>query len=68
MSKGEIKTVKTVSKDGKVELSKVYIGPSTIDLLIPRCEHSNRTWDKWGENSISIYGKLYSVVSDEIEF
>ena len=67
MSKGEIKTVKTVSKDGKVELSKVYIGPSTIGSPFPEYE-SNQTWDKWGENPFGADGKLYSVVPDETEF
>lgn len=68
MTRGVTKTVKTVSKDGKVELKKWYIGPSMASPF-PQYGYSNRvTWGGWpvAEDTISIYGELYSIVSDEI--
>ena len=73
MTKGKIKTLKIVSKDGKdsengkVEFQNWYIATLTIDSPFPEYD-SNRTWDKWGGNPFGADGKLYSVVSDEIEF
>ena len=73
MAKGKIKTLKIVSKDGKdsengsVEFQNWYIETPTIGSPFPEYE-SNRTWNKWGEDTFGADGKLYSVVSDEIEF
>ena len=73
MTKGKIKTLKIVSSDGKdsengkVEFQNWYIETPTIGSPFPEYE-SNRTWDKWGENTFGADGKQYSVVSDEIEF
>ena len=67
MAKGKIKTLKIVSRDGKVEFQNWYTETPTIGSLFPEYE-SNRTWDKWGEDTFGMDGKLYSVVSDEIEF
>ena len=73
MAKGKIKTLKIVSSDGKdsengkVEFQNWYIATPTIGSPFPEYE-SNRTWDKWGENTFGADGKQYSVVSDEIEF
>ena len=67
MAKGKIKTLKIVSKDGKVEFQNWYIETPTIGSPFPESE-SNQTWmGKW-ENPFGADGKLYSVVSDEIEF
>ena len=68
MSRSVIKTVKTVSKDGKVKLTKWYIGPSMASPF-PQYGHSNRvTWDGWpvAEDTFGMDGELYSIVSDEI--
>ena len=73
MTKDKIKTLKIVSKDGKdsengrVEFQNWYIATPTISSPFPEYE-SNRTWDKWSEDTFGMDGKLYSVVSDEIEF
>ena len=68
MTRSVIKTVKTVSKDGKVKLTKWYIGPSMASPF-PRYEYSNRvTWDKWGEDTFGMDSELYSIVPDEIGF
>ena len=76
MAKGKIETLKIVSKDGKdgkdsengkVEFQNWYIATPTIGSPFPEYE-SNRTWDTWGEDTYGADGKLYSVVSDEIEF
>ena len=67
MGRGKIKKLKIVSKDGKVEFQNWYTESPTIGSPFPE-DNSNRTWDKWGENSFGVDGKLYSVVSDEIEF
>ena len=67
MAKGKIKTLKIVSQDGKVEFQNWYIETPTIDSPFPEYE-SNRTWDKWGEDTFGMDGKLYSVVPDETEF
>lgn len=73
MAKGKIETLKIVSKDDKdsendkVEFQNWYIVTPTIGSPFPEYS-SNRTWDKWGGNSFGMDGKLYSVVSDEIEF
>ena len=66
MAKGKIKTLKIVSQDGKVEFQNWYIETPTIGSPFPEYE-SNQTWDKWGEDTISMYGELYSIVPDEIE-
>lgn len=66
MAKGKIKTLKIVSSDGKVEFQNWYIATPTIGSPFPE-DDSNRTWDKW-ENPFGMDSKLYSVVSDEIEF
>lgn len=73
MTKGKIKTLKIVSKDGKdsendkVEFQNWYIATPTIGSPFPEYD-SNRTWDKWGEDTFSMGGELYSVVSHETEF
>ena len=67
MAKGEIKTLKIVSRDGKVEFQNWYIETPTIGSPFPEYE-SNQTWDKWGGNPFGMDGKLYSVVPDETEF
>ena len=67
MGRGKIKKLKIVSKDGKVEFQNWYTESPTIGSPFPE-DNSNRTWDKWGENSFGVDGNLYSVVSDEIEF
>ena len=67
MAKGKIKTLKIVSKDGRVELQNWYVETPTIGSPFPEYE-SNRTWDKWGENDFGTDGKSYSVVDHEIEF
>lgn len=67
MAKGKIETLKIVSKEGKVEFQHWYIESPTIGSPFPE-DDSNRTWDKWGENDFGADGKLYSVVSPEIEF
>ena len=67
MARGKIKTLKIVSADGKVEFHNWYIATPTIGSPFPEYS-SNRTWDKWGENTFGADGKQYSVVSDEIEF
>ena len=67
MAKGKIKKLKIVSKDGRVEFQNWYIATPTIGSPFPEYE-SNQTWDKWGEDTISMYGELYSIVPDEIEF
>lgn len=64
MSRGGIKKLKIVSKDGKVEFQNWYIESPTIGSPFP--EH-DRTWDKWGEDSFGMDGKLYSIVPNEIE-
>ena len=67
MAKGKIKTLKIVSKDGRVEFQNWYIETPTIGSPFPE-DDSNRTWwGKW-ENPFGMDGKLYSVVSDEIGF
>ena len=67
MAKGKIKTLKIVSQDGKVEFQKWYIETPTIGSPFPEYD-SNRTWDKWGEDTFGMDGKLYSVVPGETEF
>lgn len=70
MAKGKIKKLKIVSKDGKVEFQNWYIATPTIGSPFPEYD-SNSIWDKldkWGENPFGADDKLYSVVSDEIEF
>ena len=67
MGRGKIKKLKIVSKDGKVEFQNWYIESPTIGSPFPKYD-SNRTWDKWGGNPFCMDGKLYSEVSDEIEF
>lgn len=67
MAKGKIKKLKIVSKDGKVEFQNWYIATPTIGSPFPEYDRG-RTWDKWGEDDFGMGGKLYSVVSDEIEF
>lgn len=67
MVKGKIETLKIVSKDGKVEFQNWYIESPTIGSPFPE-DNSNRTWDKWGEDTFGMDGKLYSVVSHETEF
>ena len=67
MAKGKIKTLKIVSKDGKVEFQNWYIATATIGSPFPEYG-SNQTWDKWGRNPFGMDGKLYSVVLDETEF
>ena len=67
MVKGKIETLKIVSKDGRVEFQNWYIATPTIGSPFPKYS-SNRTWDKWGEDTFGMDGKLYSVVSDEVEF
>ena len=67
MAKGKIKTLKIVSSDGRVEFQNWYIATPTIGSPFPEYG-SNRTWDKWGEDTFGTDGKQYSVVSDEIEF
>ena len=67
MSKGEIKTLKIVSKDGRVEFQNWYIETPTIGSPFPEYESNRTWWGKW-ENPFGMDGKLYSVVSDEIGF
>ena len=67
MAKGKIKTLKIVSQDGKAEFQNWYVETPTIGSPFPEYD-SNQTWDKWGDNPFGMYGKLYSVVSDETEF
>lgn len=67
MAKGKIETLKIVSKDGKVEFQNWYIATPTIGSPFPEYD-SNRTWDKWGEDTFGMDGKQYSVVSHETEF
>ena len=67
MDKGNIKTLKIVSKDGRVEFQNWYIETPTIGSPFPEYESNRTWWGKW-ENPFGMDGKLYSVVSDEIGF
>ena len=67
MAKGKIKTLKIVSKDGRVEFQNWYIETPTIGSPFPEYESNRTWWGKW-ENPFGMDGKLYSVVSDEIGF
>ena len=67
MSKGKIKTLKIVSKDGRVEFQNWYIETPTIGSPFPEYESNRTWWGKW-ENPFGMDGELYSVVPDEIEF
>ena len=67
MAKGKIKTLKIVSKDGRVEFQNWYIETPTIGSPFPEYESNRTWWGKW-ENPFGMDGRLYSVVSDEIEF
>lgn len=67
MAKGKIETLKIVSKDGRVEFQNWYIVTPTIGSPFPEYESDRTWWGKW-ENPFGMDGKLYSVVSDEIEF
>ena len=67
MAKGKIKTLKIVSRDGKVEFQNWYVETPTIGSPFPEYD-SNQTWDKWGEDTFGMGGEQLSVVSDETEF
>ena len=67
MAKGKIKTLKIVSRDGKVEFQNWYGETPTIGSPFPEYD-SNQTWDKWGEDTFGMGGEQLSVVSDETEF